>query len=143
MTETQGYSEAVWRPITRIEREAIECMLDGLPAEFAVYREQLDELHVEAVCKCGCGTAELVPGPGAPLGPHKRAIVDDGYTQWSDGERGDVILFIEDGKLGLLEYVAYHVDDAHGLKPVRHWTGQPRRRPSGTLEGGEGQGDSK
>ena len=126
------YSVPASRPVSDEERQALLTMLQDLPAEFDVYRHQLEGLWVEGTCKCGCGSIDLVVRDKAPLGPHGRAVIGDGYVEWNDGERGDVIVFVDKGKLSFLEFVVYHLDDASTLTPVRFWTQQPRLLPSGS-----------
>ena len=120
------------RPVSEEEHQALLTMLQDLPAEFDVYKDQLDGLWVEGTCKCGCGSIDLVVRNGAPIGSHGRAVIGDGYVEWNDGERGDVIVFVDKGQLSLLEFVVYHLDDTGSLTPVRFWTSQPRMLPSGS-----------
>lgn len=124
------------RPASEDELRWLAIMLEGLPAEFDIYRDQLDGLRVDG--KCGCATVNLAPQRDAPLGPHKRAIIGDGKMEWTDGTPGDVLVFIIGGMLSFLEFVYYADGKKAELKPRTVRVQTPRAIPSGSLARHEG-----
>jgi hypothetical protein len=111
----------VGRPINQEERGWIMTMLANLPAEFDVYKEQLDGLRFETTCSCGCGTLDLAVAGSAPRGPHRSAVISDGLADYDDDcavKLNEAILFIKDGALSSLEFVRY--GEFSGMtRPVR------------------------
>jgi hypothetical protein len=77
----------------------------------------VDELRLQAAsasvvrrCDCGCPSIELKVAEGAPLasGLSSRLVPADGVVSpMGDDVPGEIILFVDDGRLSYLEYVYY------------------------------------
>ena len=72
-------------------------------------REQAADVQVVGRCDCGCPSVDLEPlhqrrrsDQGERLVPVELIVAPEG-----DGPPGEVILFVDDGRLSYLEYVHY------------------------------------
>jgi hypothetical protein len=98
------------RPLQSDERAVLSLLLaedfDGADA----LREQARDVSVVGHCDCGCPSIYLAPPSGSPRAhlTSRLATVEGRVTPESDGEPpGEIILFVDDGKLSYLEYVYY------------------------------------
>ena len=74
-------------------------------------RAQVADALVVGRCDCGCPTVELLVPPDAPssmVTTHARLAPVEGHvTPIADEPPGDIILFVDDGRMTCLEYVSY------------------------------------
>lgn len=97
------------RSLGRDERAVLDLLLsidfDGV----ARLREQASSALVAGKCDCGCPSIELTVSEEVPRAamPHRLAPVEGVVAPTADGPAGEVILFVDDGRLSYLEYVHY------------------------------------
>jgi hypothetical protein len=93
-------------PVKRPLRDEEKALLDFLlSVEFPGSKElRAQAQHVEVVgeCECGCGTIDLHVRPHSVRAKTEKHIPIEAY-----GEALDVLLFAENGFLGMLEIVYY------------------------------------
>jgi hypothetical protein len=95
--------------MTGEERAILDLILsidfDGV----AQLREQASSVLVTGKCDCGCPSIELTVATEArPAAvPHRLAPVEGIVAPIADEPPGEVILFVDDGRVSFLEYVHY------------------------------------
>lgn len=93
-------------PVNRPLREEEKALLDFLLSVDFPGRDELkvqaENVTVVGECKCGCGTIDLALPPGTPAAKNAKHIPVEAY-----GDAIDVLLFAENGFLGMLEIVFY------------------------------------
>jgi hypothetical protein len=98
------------RRLTQHERAVLDLLLsinfDGVQQ----LRDQALSALVTGKCDCGCPSIELTVGDGVSASerPHRLAPVEGVVAPMGDGPPGEVLLFVDDGKLSYLEYVHYN-----------------------------------
>lgn len=110
VSETGGMTLDEPRPLTPAENSVLALLLG---VEFP----GVDELRVQAGsatvvggCDCGCPSIDLQVPDAAPLasGLSSRLAPAEGVVSpQGDGLPGEIILFVDDGRLSYLEYVYY------------------------------------
>lgn len=114
MTRPLGQTDCtegeVPRPLTAAESAVLALLLS---VEFP----GVDELRLQAAsaavvrrCDCGCPSVALEVPEGVPLasGLSSRLVPAEGVVSpIGDGVPGEIILFVDDGRLSYLEYVCY------------------------------------
>jgi hypothetical protein len=93
-------------PVKRPLHDEEKALLDFLlSAEFPGHQElkaQAEHVEVVGECKCGCGTIDLQVEPHSLRANTEKHIPIEAY-----GEALDVLLFAQNGILGMLEIVYY------------------------------------
>ena len=99
------------RSLSDDERLILEALLAPQFPGAVELRAQLAHVQVVGKCDCGCPTVDLfVPSNviPSPLKTRNRlAPVEGRVTPVADEPSGDIILFVDDGRLSCLEYVSY------------------------------------
>lgn len=115
----------VSRALVAAERAVLDQLLNSEFRGVRELRDQVVDVQVVGRCDCGCPSIHLDASRDHPQAP-----VSDGLapaelrvTPLADEPEGDVILFVEDGRLSYLEYV-YYTD-----RPQSSWPSQDRLHP--------------
>lgn len=99
------------RSLSEAERLVLDALLAADFPGAAELRAQLARVQVVGKCDCGCPTVDLAVPPDVPVSPVKtraRLVPVEGRVSPLAGEPpGDIILFVDDGRLSYLEYVSY------------------------------------
>ena len=105
------------RSLTDDERRVLGRILRSDFRGVTALREQFESVRVIGRCDCGCPSVDLEPATGMPRSDQvgRLAPVELDVMHESGEPPGQIILFIDDGKLSYLEYVYY--SDA----PPRVW----------------------
>ncbi|MGY1803435.1 hypothetical protein ACI78T_09140 [Blastococcus sp. SYSU D00922] len=105
-------------------------LLDGLLAQdfegVAELREQVEQVRAGPGYTCGCGSIDLLPAPSSPASTAGSPVPAEGVIRDASGEEvGGLLLFLDAGRLSLLEVHSY--GDPLPLPPVEHvdWVVQP------------------
>lgn len=100
------------RPLHPDERAVLNLLLAEDFEGAAALREQARNASVVGRCDCGCPSIYLAVPSGSPrahLGS-RLAPAEGRVAPESEGEPpGEIVLFVDDGKLSYLEYVYYDV----------------------------------
>ena len=109
------------RRLTAAERIVLSLLLEPDFAGVAELRSQAATASVVGQCGCGCPSVQLRPGPDAPAAAISTRLspVEAQVRPVADEPPGEVILFLDHGRLDYLEYVYY------GTVP-RSWPGRDR-----------------
>lgn len=102
------------RPLTSEERDVLELLLSADFEGAADLRVQAKSAMSVGGCACPCPSVDmLVTDPDAKPVPMPSRVVpaELRIEANEDGIPGDVILFVDDGRLSYLEYV-YYTDEA-------------------------------
>jgi hypothetical protein len=110
------------RPLMAAEREVLALLLSVEFPGVDQLRMQAGSALVVGGCDCGCPSiafgvpddAPLVPGLSSRLAPAEGAVSPQG-----DGVPGEIILFVDDGRLSYLEYVYYDAPPMEWPAPDR------------------------
>ena len=105
------------RPLSDVELAVANLLLSGQFDGVGPLRQQVAGAKVVGRCDCGCPTIYLLPDPSAPSAPvaGPLAPAELRVMPVGEGPPGEVLLFIEAGRVASLEYVFY--DD--GTPPSR------------------------
>lgn len=98
------------RPLHPDERAVLSLLLAEDFNGAAQLREQARDATVVGRCDCGCPSIYLASPSGSPRAhlASRLAPAEGRITPESEGEPpGEIILFVDDGKLSYLEYVYY------------------------------------
>jgi hypothetical protein len=97
------------RPLTIAERSIIDALLTRTFEGVEELREQMRTARVVGRCDCGCPTIDIEPDADAPTAPldGPLAPVEGRIAPEGNGPPGEVILFIDAGRVTSLEYVFY------------------------------------
>ena len=97
------------RSLTDDERRVLGRILRTDFRGVAALREQFEGVQVTGRCDCGCPSVDLEPAPGTSRSDQdgRLAPVELEVMPESDEPPGQIILFVDDGKLSYLEYVFY------------------------------------
>lgn len=99
------------RSLSGAERLVLDTLLAPDFPGAAELRAQLARVQVIGTCDCGCPTVDLAVPPDVDPSPVKtraRLVPVEGRVKPVAGEPpGDIILFVDDGRLSCLEYVSY------------------------------------
>jgi hypothetical protein len=97
------------RPLNDVEQAVLGRILSRDFQGVQALREQALDVQVVGRCDCGCPSVELEPSPLRPksdqvgrLAPVELEVAPEG-----DEPPGQIILFVDDGRLSYLEYVDY------------------------------------
>jgi hypothetical protein len=109
------------RPLTRDERLVLDALLSADFDGVAEPREQAMGATVEGRCKCGCPSIDLIVGADAPHSafPGRLSPVEGRIAPVGSEPPGDIILFLDGGRLSYLEYVYYQDDVPNSWPPDR------------------------
>jgi hypothetical protein len=103
------------RPLSKAESAVLEVLLSQEFEGVHELRRQAVGAQVVGRCECGCPTVNIVADEAAPssriVGP--LAPVELRITPLGDEPPGEVLLFVEAGRMTSLEYVFYS-----GLPPT-------------------------
>jgi hypothetical protein len=97
------------RRLSDAERRILAALLgpefDGVRA----LREQAEAAEVVGRCDCGCPTVELRTGGPPAVALHQRRLspVEGRIASANDEPPGEILLFLEDGRLASMEFVYY------------------------------------
>jgi hypothetical protein len=119
------------RPLSPEERALAEFLLSVEFPGRDELKSQLESAEVVGLCECGCGTVDLAIG-----GPAVRAVCSEPVPVEAYGSALDVLLFVREGLLCLIEIVDY--EDKRPLpyprpEDLKLWVpppGQPRTHPA-------------
>jgi hypothetical protein len=101
--------DSMTRPLTGSERSTLDLMLSMEFEGVEALRKQSLTVLVSGRCGCGCPTIDLTTSPEVERSP----IVDlvspvQGRVEHGEGRApGELILFLDEGRLSSLEYVYY------------------------------------
>jgi hypothetical protein len=98
------------RPLTHAERAVLTLLLEVEFLGVDALRVQADSAVVVGGCDCGCPSIAFMVSDDAPLAPRStsRLAPTEGVVSPQDGSvPGEIILFVDDGRLSYLEYVYY------------------------------------
>jgi hypothetical protein len=99
------------RPLNEAERRTLDVLLAPEFPGVAELRAQLPHAQVIGKCDCGCPTVDLHVPPDVPRSDvvtrSRLAPVEGRVAPVGDEPPGDIILFVDDGRLSYLEYVSY------------------------------------
>lgn len=115
------------RPLNPSEHALVDLLLSADFPGCDELRSQVDNVEVIGICKCGCGTADLRVKEPAVRSPSESPIPIEAH---SDTPPVDVLLFVDQGLLSMLELVFY--DDRKPRpfpKPneLKLWARPPRK----------------
>jgi hypothetical protein len=103
------------RPLNEAEHQVLDALLANEFPGAPELREQVPHVMVVEQCDCGCPTVNLYVPEGIPSSPVKTrsrlAPVEGHVIPIGEEPIGDIILFVDEGKMTSLEYVSY-VDPA-------------------------------
>lgn len=106
------------RPLTSAESAVLALLLSVEFPGVDALRVQARSAVVVGGCDCGCPSIALEVPADAPLASglsSRLAPAEGAVSPQGEGAPGEIILFVDDGRLSYLEYVYY--DDA----PPRQW----------------------
>jgi len=99
------------RSLSEPERLVLGALLAPDFPGAAELRAQLTRVQVIGKCDCGCPTVDLAVPPDVAPSPvttrARLAPVEGRVTPVAGEPPGDIILFVDDGRLSCLEYVSY------------------------------------
>lgn len=97
------------RPLTDDEGRVLGQILDAEFQGVAALREQLGSVQVVGRCDCGCPSIDLEPGSEGARSDQvgRLAPVELEVLPMVDEPPGEVILFVDDGKLSYLQFVYF------------------------------------
>jgi hypothetical protein len=99
------------RPLNEAERRIMAALLAPEFPGVGELRALVSHTLVLGRCDCGCPTVELLVPPDAPSSiatTHARLAPVEGHvTPIADEPRGDIILFLDDGRMTCLECVSH------------------------------------
>lgn len=99
------------RPLSEAEKHVLTKMLSIDFPGAEELRSQVSRALVVGKCDCGCPTVDIEVEPGvspSPVRARHRLTPVEGRVKPLGGEpTADIILFVDDGRLACLEYVAY------------------------------------
>ena len=103
------------RPLTDDERRMLVHILDAEFQGVAALRQQLELVRAVGRCDCGCPSIDLEATSESARSdqPRRLAPVELKVAPVADEPPGEVILFVDDGKLSYLEYVYYSEGAPH------------------------------
>jgi hypothetical protein len=108
--ETDGMTVYDPRPLTQAESAVLALLLEvEFPAVDAL-RVQASSAAVVGGCDCGCPSIAFTVPDDAPLAlglTSRLAPVEGVVSPQDDSVPGEIILFVDDGRLSYLEYVYY------------------------------------
>jgi hypothetical protein len=122
--ETGGMKVDNPRPLTAAESVMLALLLGAEFSGVDALRVQARSAVVVGGCDCGCPSVALEVAADAPLasGLNSRLVPAEGVVSpQGEGVPGEIILFVDDGRLSYLEYVYY---DA----PPKEWPAPDRVR---------------
>ncbi len=109
--KNQAMKFDVPRSLSDAERLVLEALLAPQFPGVAELRAQLVHVQVVGKCGCGCPTVDLFVPLNAVPSPLKTsnrlAPVEGRVMPIADEPPGEIILFVDDGRLSCLEYVSY------------------------------------
>jgi hypothetical protein len=101
----------VARPLSEAELGVLNALLAHDFSGVEQLRAQLPHVQVVGKCDCGCPTVELRVPEGIAASPvttdSRLAPVEGNVRPAVDGPPGNIILFVDDGRMTSLEYVSY------------------------------------
>jgi hypothetical protein len=105
------------RPLTPAERSILDLLLAHEFDGAAELREQVATARVVGRCDCGCPTVYIEPSPGTRSSEVRTRLapIEGRVEPVGDGPPGDIMLFLDGGRLDSLEYVWY------GDVPPKDW----------------------
>jgi len=110
------------RSLSEAERLILDALLAPDFPGAAELRAQLTRVQVVGKCDCGCPTVDLAVPPDVYPSPIKTtnrlAPVKGRVTPVAGEPPGDIILFVDDGRLSCLEYVSYDDPSPTGWPPL-------------------------
>lgn len=97
------------RPLSADEEAVLTRLLTPDFPGVEALRGQRVGLRVVGRCNCGCPSVELTPRPGSPASDQvgRLSPVELAVAPLGDEPPGNIILFVDDGKLSYMEYVHY------------------------------------
>jgi hypothetical protein len=99
------------RDLTETEARTVRALLALEFPGVVELRAQLSHARVVGRCDCGCPTVDLLVSEAAPRSPvetrARLAPVEGLVAADEEGLPGEIILFVDDGRLSSLEYVSY------------------------------------
>jgi hypothetical protein len=103
------------RPLNEAERRILDALLAVDFPGVAEIRAQMPHTMVVGRCDCGCPTVSLTVPNDIPASavhtPIRLAPAEGRVTPIANEPPGDIILFVDNGRMSSLEYVSY-VDPA-------------------------------
>jgi hypothetical protein len=99
------------RPLNEAELSILDALLTVDFPGAAAFRAQVPHTMVIGRCDCGCPTVDLsvqliVPASSVDT-PSRLAPVEGRVTPIANEPPGDIILFVDDGRMSCLEYVSF------------------------------------
>jgi hypothetical protein len=96
-------SSAAWRPLTTTERALLDALLDREFDGVAELRAQALRATASTGCECGCVTLDLHVPDDVPVSATGGAPVEGTVVDAAGEPIGEVLLFVERGRLAGLE----------------------------------------
>lgn len=109
------------RPLTDAERGVLAVLLEPEFDGVRELRQQATALQVVGQCDCGCPTVDLRTGGPAALALRQRRLspTEGRVAPQHDEPPGEILLFLEDGRIVSMEYV-YYTDQPPAAWPDLH-----------------------
>jgi hypothetical protein len=100
------------RPLSDAEQRILGALLSPEFPGVTELRAQVPHTQVIGKCDCGCPTVDLFVSPEVPRSDvvtrSRLTPVEGRVRPVGDEPPGDIILFVDDGRLSCLEYVSYN-----------------------------------
>ena len=109
------------RPLNDAERGVLAALLEPEFDGVRELRQQATALQVVGQCDCGCPTVDLRTGRPAASALRQRRLspVEGRVAPQHDEPPGEILMFLEDGRIVSMEYV-YYTDHPPAAWPELH-----------------------
>lgn len=120
--QNDAVTESSDRPLNDAERAVLDLLLEGSFDGVEELRVQAATAFVSGRCGCGCPTVYVTVAPDTPPAPIASRLVPVAarVSPLTDEPPGEIILFLDDGRLTSMEYVFY------SDQPPTHWPATER-----------------